>query len=87
MVALDGGWPGPSAGRLQHEELPHHAGVGPALGLQASLGLVLLATELDGLALVAHEALGVATVVFFVAAAVRASTDAATPSRIPRMGS
>ncbi len=58
-----------------------------ALGLQASLGLVLLATELDGLALVAHEALGVATVVFFVAAAVRASTDAATPSRIPRMGS
>ena len=49
-----------------------------ALGLQASLGLVLLATELDGLALVAHEALGVATVACFLAAAVRASTDAAT---------
>lgn len=53
------------------------------LGVQAGLGLVLLATDLDGAVLVAHEALGVATTVLFVAAAVCASTDAPGAGRIP----
>jgi heme A synthase len=54
-----------------------------ALGVQAGLGLILLATALDGPVLVAHEALGVATTVLFVAAAVCASTDAPGSGRVP----